>query len=233
MRVSAPPGHHVRVARKLGTAGPPASAVPAAAVRATSPGWRDPRLWVGVLVIAASVVGGARLFAAADDTAAVWAAAADLGPGDRVEESDLTVRRVRFADADDLDRYFTVEEELPADLEVVRGVGEGELLPREAVGSATDSDTVQLPLAVDAEQVPPSVSSGSVVDVYLVADGRRRVDGPALQGATVVDAPPVEQSFTTTGKRQLVLAVPDAQARQFFRLLGTLQGPVISVVRRG
>ena len=84
----------------------------------TTPGWRDPRLWVGVAIVAACVVAGARLLAAADDTVAVWAVSSDLGPGDQVTADDLVSERVRFADDADLDRYFTVDDELPADLEL-------------------------------------------------------------------------------------------------------------------
>src|SRR5687768_11311810 len=54
------------------------------AVRATRPGWRDPRLWVGILIVAVSVVAGARLLAAADDTVTVWTAVRDMGAGDTV-----------------------------------------------------------------------------------------------------------------------------------------------------
>lgn len=214
-----------RVARNPGT--PAASAPPA--VRAAPPGWRDPRLWVGVLIVAVSVVAGARLVSAADDTVQVWAAAADLGAGDEVSAEDLVATRVRFADGGGLAGYFTVDDELPADLELTRAVGAGELLPRAAVGSAGERHTVQLPIAVDPEQVPGSVASGSVVDVYLVS----RKGGPALTGATVVDAPPLEEAFTTTGKRQVVLAVAEEDAQLFLERLGRLDDPVITVVRRG
>lgn len=212
------------------------------AVRAAAPGWRDPRLWVGVAIVLVSVVAGARLLAAADDTVAVWALARDVGAGDHVEEGDLVARRVRFADGSDLERYFTADDRLPADLELVRAVSAGELLPRSAVGSAATTDHVELPIAVDAEQVPPSIESGAVVDVYLVPSvppgpGRGRAagrgdDGPALTSVTVVDAPPLEESFGTSGKRQLVLAVAEQDARRFFALLGAMEAPVISVVRR-
>ncbi|MCW2794950.1 MAG: hypothetical protein JWM79_447, partial [Nocardioides sp.] len=37
----------------------------------------------------------------------------------------------------------------------------------------------------------------------------------------------------TSGKRQLVLAVAEKDARRFFALLGTTDSPVITVVRRG
>ena len=50
---------------------------------------------------------------------------------------------------------------------------------------------------------------------------------------TVVDAPPLEESFGSTGKRQLVLAVAEQDASRFFRLLGSSENPVITVVRRG
>ena len=215
------------------------------ATRATTPGWRDPRLWVGVLIVAVSVVAGARLLSAADDTVPVWSVATDMGAGDEVRADDLVAVRVRFADASDLGGYFTADDELPADLVLTRGVGAGELLPRAAVGSAADSDTLQVPVAVDAEQVPGSVRAGSVVDVYLVASqsvaqtggtrptGSGPRGGPALSAVTVVDAPPLEESFGSTGKRQLVLAVAEQDASRFFRLLGSSESPVITVVRRG
>jgi hypothetical protein len=225
------------VAKNLGA---PALAPAPPALRATAPGWRDPRLWIGIVLVAVSVVAGARLLSAADDTVGVWAVAADVGPGDALSPDDLVATRVRFADTGDLAGYFTVDEPLPADLEVTRGVGAGELLPRAAVGSIGATDTLQVPVAVEAEQVPGSVGAGSVVDVYLVASagaprgrGAGEEPGPALAGVTVLDAPPLTETFGTSGKRQLVLAVEEPEVRRFFRLLGALEGPVVTVVRRG
>lgn len=195
---------------------------------------------MGVAIVAASVLAGARVLAAADDTVAIWTAASDMGAGDRVAPSDLVASRVRFADADALDGYYTVDDELPADMQLTSGVAEGELLPRSSVGSATRSGLVELPLAVDPEQVPPSVDAGAVVDVYLVGPaassggaGDQPPSGPVLTGVTVVDAPELAESFGTTGKRQLVLAVPAAEATTFFEVLGRYDAPVLTVVRRG
>jgi len=213
---------------------------PPPAVRASTPGWRDPRLWVGVAIVAASVVGGARLLASADDTVAVWSVATDMGAGDLVTEDDLLVQRVRFADTEGRARYFTVEEGLPADLELVRGVGEGELLPRAAVGPAADTDTLQVPISVAAARVPASVDAGSVVDVFIVArpndpeQGVPRGPGePALRAVTVVAAPSLDDTFGTSGERQLDLAVPEPDAQAFFELLNSFDDPVLTVVRRG
>ena len=227
-----------------GTSGPGASGggpeptlgtVPAA-TRGRPNAWRDPRLWVGIVVVAVSVVAGARLLAAADDTVAVWAVGADAGPGARLDPEDLEVARVRFADDGELASYFTTDDALPADLRLVRAVGTGELLPRAALGSADrDADTVELPVAVDAEQVPPAVAAGSVVDVYL-AGGRPhdRRAGPVIDGATVVAAPSVDSTFgSTTGRRQLVIAVSSDDASAFLDRLGRARQPLLTVVRQG
>ena len=225
------------VSRYLGNPGVQA---PPVAVRATTPGWRDPRLWIGVAIVAVSVVAGARLLAAADDTVAVWAVVDDMGAGDLVSETDLEVRRVRFADDGELGRYFRADDQLPADLQLRRGVGAGELLPRAAVGATADADRLQVSIEVPPGRVPPSVSSGAVVDVFVLDNGAdqprghaRADDGPALAEVTVVDAPEPDASFgSTTGLRQIVLAVPEQEVADFHALLDSVQDPVISVVRR-
>jgi hypothetical protein len=208
------------------------------AVRATTPGWRDPRLWIGIAIVAVSVVAGARLLASADDTVAVWAVADDMGAGDLVSDVDLVVRRVRFADGGDLDRYFRADDTLPADLQLTRGVGAGELLPRAAVGAAAEADRLQVSVEVAPGRVPTSVDEGAVVDVFVLDAGDpgrrpRHELGPALAEVTVVDAPAADDGFgSTTGLRQLVLAVPEAEVTGFYTLLGSMQDPAISVVRR-
>lgn len=205
---------------------------PAPAQRVRRPGWRDPRLWVGVVLVAGSVVAGARLLGAADDTVRVWAAASDLGEGERLTEDDLVAARVRFADDDTLAGYYTVDDQLPSDLRLTHGLAAGELLPRAAVGSAADSGLVEVPIAVEPEQVPASVTTGAVVDVYVVAGPDAKSEGPALSEVTVVDAPPLAESFGTTGRRQLVLAVPEDDAAPFFALLGAVDTAVLTIVRR-
>lgn len=201
---------------------------PHPATRATRPGWRDPRLWIGAAIVAISVVAGAQLLAAADDSVAVWSTTADLGAGDEVSAADLEARQVRFVDAADLDRYVSADQPLPADARLVRGVGEGELLPRAALGTADDAGVLQLPIAVEPALVPDSVEPGSVVSVYVRDTSRcRECAGPALDGVTVVDAPSTDD---LTGARQLVLAVEQEDADRWFALLSGLEAPVITVL---
>lgn len=223
--------------------GVPTTQQPAPAVRATTSGWRDPRLWAGVAIVSVSVVAGARLLGAADDTVQVWAVAADLGPGDRLVEADLVPHRVRFADEEALDGYFTVEDELPGDLQLTRGVGGGELLPRGAVADAGEDGRVELPISVDPALVPVSVGAGSVVSVYVNAPGGSGAaagpgtavpgDSLLLEDATVVDAPSAGSGFSASGRRQLVLAVAEPDVERYFELTGAVENPVLTVVRRG
>ncbi len=49
----------------------------------------------------------------------------------------------------------------------------------------------------------------------------------------MIDAPPLDEGFAVTGKRQLVLGVAEDDAARFFRLVGALDAPSLTVVRRG
>ncbi len=230
--------HDVPVSRDLGNS--PGTPAPPPATRVARPGWRDPRLWIGVLLVAGSVVLGARLLAAADDTVAVWALADERGSGSPVVAADLEVQRVRFGDDDALARYFPADEAVPDGLVLTRAVGAGELLARSAVADATTDEVLQVPLAVDPQQVSPDVTTGSVVDVWVKdgiadrapGDAAGPVSAPALSAVTVLAAPAYEDTFAVSGTRQVVVAVDDERAAAFEELLAGLQDPVIRILQR-
>lgn len=205
------------------------------ATRFKRAGWRDPRLWLGVLLVTVSVVAGARLLAAADDTVPVWVADSALGAGSEVAESDLEVRRVRFAGGEGLDHYVLAEDRFPAGQVLLRGVGAGELVPRSALASREDVDLLHVPLEVEPHQVPPAVAAGSVIDVYLT-DGPggdvRQGSGPSLEAVAVVSAPSVEEGFAISGARQLVVAVPEDDAVAFQGEYAALDDPSVRVLQR-
>lgn len=211
----------------LGTSTPPPSRAPAPALRLRRPGWRDPRLWVGVVLVAGSVLLGARLLAGADDTTGVWAARVDLPAGSRLGAADLAVEQVRLDDATAAG-YLPATAPVPDGLSLQRTVGAGELLPRAAIGEI--ADTVEVPIAVAPEQIPGSVRAGSVVDVYLLAPGAA---GPALEAVTVLDASLPDEELAVSGARRIVLAVPQDAASGFLRALGAQSDPRVTVVRRG
>ena len=210
-----------------------------AARRSSPPGWRDPRLWIGLAIVAASILAGALVLGTSDDTVPVWAAADSLGEGHVLTGDDLAVRRVRLDD-DTASHYFTADDQLPADLRLSRDVASGELLPRSAVTRADTRELRQVPISVSPGQVPGTVGVGDQVDVYLrpasrtscagaaVCDGR-----PVLTAVTVSDAPPVDAAFGADGRRTLVLAMSASDAGRFFRLFATTDDASLTVVGRG
>ena len=75
-------------------------------MRSRRAGWRNPRLLLGVVLVAGSVLLGARLLAAADDTVGVWALSRDLPAGATVGKGDLERRQIRFPDVDTANGYL-------------------------------------------------------------------------------------------------------------------------------
>ena len=182
-------------------------------------------------LVAACVVAGARILGSADDTVEVWAVAADQSAGATLDADDLVAHRVRFADAGDLDGYFRADDDLPEELTLVRGVGAGELLPRSALGRAGASGLLQVPLSVDAGHVPPSVTEGSVVDVYVAGQGTGHHDGPVLTKVSVVSVVLPEDSLSGTGQEQLTVAADEDDAEAYFDLVDGIDAPTLTVVR--
>lgn len=180
------------------------------ATRSDAPGWRDPRLWVGVVLVTGSVVAGARLLSAADDMTQVWAASSDLAAGQTITADDLRATRIRFDDGADERRYLGVDDELPTALTLTRPLATGELVPAAALGEEADDDAVAVSVAVAAEHVPTDLARGSHVDVWVIGDdrGSRAEAELVLEDVMVLDAPVVTDSFASATTRQLVLAVP-------------------------
>lgn len=201
----------------------------------TTPGWRDPRLWTGIALVAACVVVGARVVDAADDSIGVWVAAQDLGAGDTLDADALVSRRVRFEDDAAARGYLRTDDPLPPELSLLRPVGAGELLPRSALGDAAAAGVVEVPVGVAPGRVPGSVGQGSVVDVWVAGAGQESAS-PArlvLDDVVVLDAPPVSEGFGSTGERTLVLAVEDHQADRLPRALAAAAAGAVFVTREG
>ncbi|MGL5809751.1 MAG: hypothetical protein ACRCYQ_07405 [Nocardioides sp.] len=208
---------------------------PRTAVRDTRPGWRDPRLWIGLAMVAGSVIGGYRLLADAERTTAVWVAETDVHPGDPVTDEVLTTRDVRFADAGALDRYLVATRPIVAGTRATRTIGAGELVARSALGQSSDSGIVEVPLSVQSEQLPPSVGAGSIVDVWVAApDASKKKDADLILAAVVViEAPRASDGFGGGERRQLVIGVPPEQAGGLPGALGAAAAGQIIVTRQG
>ncbi|WP_193312990.1 hypothetical protein [Georgenia subflava] len=172
--------------------------------RLRRPTWRDPRLGVGVLLVAGAVALGTWAVRDAAETVEVYAARDALTPGDALGGDALVVREVRLGAGEEL--YHLVADGLPEDSVAVRTVGAGELVPRTAVGDAADVDL--RPVVVPAGlSVPADLGPGSVVDLWMTPPpetGRADDEGaeaaePLLLAADLVVAELVEDSSMFAG----------------------------------
>jgi hypothetical protein len=203
------------VSKILGTLTP-------AAVRPTRPGWRDPRLWIGVAIVAASVLLGAKVLGAADDSVAVWSVSSDMGVGDTVGDGDLVARNIRFVQAADADRYLSADEALPGGATLTRDIGAGELLPRSAIGTRTETPLRTLTFEFGGPGVPAGLAQGDRVDVYVTSvekdlerDGANRASTSrdvaelALTGLVVSDLARGGDSLAGSGGRTVTVGIPN------------------------
>ena len=204
---------------------------PPPAVRLERPGWRDPRLVVGVLLVCASVLLGARLLASGDDTSPVWATDGPVAAGAGLSPSDVRVVRVRFSSEADAGRYLSAAEPFGEGLVAARDLGEGELVPADAVRAGGGS-LRQLPLTLPAGAVPPAVRVGTRVDVWAVArEGSAGSAGSAASGAAsrllLEDVPVLAVGRGGVGG-------PEALQQVVVGLPGSTEvGPVVEALGRG
>jgi hypothetical protein len=207
-----------------------------AARRLGSSRWRDPRLAVGVVLVAASVVIGARVVAAADDTVAVWSLRQDVSAGSALTADDVTVSRLHFADAADAERYFDGDQTLPAHLVADHDLVAGELLARSALVEPESKAISELPLPITDGLYPADLEAGDRVDVWVTpedaAAGRRGAER-LLDSVAVLD---VDQASTSVGggdSAVVLVALEPDDAAALDELLDAAATGSVSLVRVG
>ncbi|MEN5076085.1 hypothetical protein ABE437_19880 [Isoptericola cucumis] len=166
-----------------------------AAPRLRRPTWRDPRLVVGVVIVAASVALGSWAVSSAGQTVAVYAADGTLTPGEPLQADQLRTVDVRLGSGTEL--YLRADEPLPEDLVALRVVDEGELVARTALGTGADVDVRSVAVPVD-RGVSERIRPGAVVDLWSVPEAAA---GGQVAGepTSVVSGVVVEQVDTSDG----------------------------------
>jgi len=203
------------------------------ALRARRPGWRDPRLVGGVVIVALSGLLGARLLAGADDSVRVWSVRHLVVAGQSLGSGDLVAARIRFAEAADADRYLSADESVPEGTLLRRSVGAGELLPRAALADGDESGLVELPVGVPIESVPASLEVGDLVDVWVTARGSE-LSVSVLSEVPVLALPLKGDSMSSGAERQVVLGLDRANVDLLPEALAQLaDGTVVLTSRPG
>ncbi len=185
----------------------------AVAARLRRPGWRDPRLLVGVALVAASVALGSWGLRAAERTVPVFVVRETTVPGATIGRDALAVADVRLSGVD-LARYVRADAPLPVDAVALRVVEAGELLPAAALGSAGDLALRPVGVAVPG-RLPGSVRVGARVDLWFSPATTAAHDEPARpsQLATALTVAEVDrpQGAFATGTTTVQVLVPVAQ----------------------
>jgi len=173
--------------------------------------WRDPRLWLGIVLVLFSVLVGATLFSRADDTVAVWAADSDLHAGAAVTSDDVHSTRVHFADGAEAARYLPASEPIPPGAVAARDVAAGELVATSAV-STNGSTPDRLPLAVGSAGLPADLDVGDTVDVWAVpaadAAGTGRQNSTQVLDDVTVTSLGAEEAGGLDATREVAVALP-------------------------
>ncbi|MEO7350554.1 MAG: hypothetical protein ABIR34_11055 [Marmoricola sp.] len=208
------------------------------ATRSHRLGWRNPRLLLGIVLVAGSVVLGARLLSAADDTVDVWAVARDQPVGASMDRGDLERRAIRFPDAETAEGYLAADGPLPSGATLNRPVSAGELLPRSAFAKGSGPSLTEVPISVVSDDLPATVRAGSVVDVWVTpkvsAVDQTRVKAVAvLSDVVVVSAPHASEGLAPQSTRQVIVGVPANRADDLATALGGMSEGRIVIVRKG
>jgi len=173
--------------------------------RLRRPGWRDPRLLVGLLLIAVAVTAVSGIVRSADSTVSYYAAKDTLTPGSVVTEHDVVVVQVRIPDG----TYVAPGEE-PWGQVVTRVVGHGELVPRAALADPDDFDG--RPIAVRTSlPLADGVERGSVVDVYLTRTDAQEPHTELVASGLIVESVDHDSGSFSVGSVETVYVVVPRQ----------------------
>lgn len=186
--------------------------------RLKRPSWRDPRLLIGLVLIAIAVVAVAAAMRASDSTQPYYAAKHVLTPGMQLTEADVVVTNVRVAKG----LYVAADSTAgPWGSTVTRVVGQGELVPADAVGAAGDVD-VRAVAVRTATPLAEDIGPGSVVDVWLTAPTDAGVVSTPVADSLVVSQVEHDDGAFAVGSAETVyVLVPQAALGDFLGAVAT------------
>ncbi len=184
--------------------------------RLQRPGWKDPRLLIGLVLIAVSVMATASIVSGADRTDPQYVARDSLTPGTVITEDHLAVLHVRVGAGE----YVMLGEPIVG-MVITRVVGAGELIPSSALASP-DSFAAR-PIAVTtARPLAQGIERGAIVDVWLTSAGSGEVESVLIAGELVVDQ--VERragAFSSGAVETVYLMVPKRDVGDFLAALAS------------
>lgn len=200
------------------------------ATRLKPPSWLDGRLLVGIVLVLASVVVGAKVVASSGHFDEVWAAAHDLAPGTTLTKGDLVSVKVRFHDHGG--GYYSASGRSLVGRTTIAPLSAGQLIPVAAVPAQPPAQTRLVTVPVAKLHMPhDSELQGTQVDLYVTVKSTvgRPQQAPQLVLANVTVADVIAQStLADSGNSGVVLQVP---VQYVNAVVGAVESGSIDVVR--
>jgi hypothetical protein len=209
------------------------------ASRLALPRWLDPKLLLGLLLVIVAMLLGARVFASADDTVAVYQVKSAMFTGDALTADSVTVTRVHFSEGSVADNYVGAAQALPAGQVVNHDLRAGEMLTQGSVSAKTQTPTVELSVPISTGDVA-LVTKNSRVDVIVVPNS---VTGAAKASPTKVLADVLVTSIPggsggafssgSTGGSSITVRVDPASQKGFdsVKLAASLHDSTVYIVK--
>ena len=165
--------------------------------------WRDPRLWLGVVLVVGSVVAANAYTHRLGHRTTVYAAAHRIAAGTELTESDL--RAVSVALPDGVSAVADAAELLG--MATTHDLADGDILMASTVSDFRDGRTRTVSVPVRAGHLP-ALAHGSQVEVWLTPSLQGTdAPGPArliIEVATVIAAPESPDAVSDTAVSLLV-----------------------------
>lgn len=181
------------------------------AQRLRKPGWRDPRLIIGLVLMALGIGLGSAIINAASNTVTVYAAAKTLTEGAALEPGNLVAKEVRIPDHE---RHYLTPEATDAtwwqsDPRLARTISAGELVPLSALTNETNSQLRPVTFSVGVGSSEEGLDVGTVVDLWHVSDANSD-DEPRLlaQGLQVSGVSEESGPLALAGSKAVTVLIP-------------------------
>ena len=204
--------------------------------RLARPKWLNVRVVGGIVLVIAAVLIGAQVIGASSQTSAVWVAQRNLAAGTVLGQDDLTSVDVNLGDNSSL--YLAPGSTSPIGMTVVNPMAKGELLAASAVAASGEGRVVAIGVAPG--NMPPGVSHGSTIDLYLTkgqgagseAQATTELIGKDMTVQSVTAPATGGLSGATSNQYQLSVLLPPDIADKLVRVLPTGE-PIVVLVSGG
>lgn len=180
--------------------------------RLRKPGWKDPRLIVGILIVLASVAGTVALVSGLDETTPMYVAKNDIPMGEPLTADSLSIANVRLEKAGE--NYLAAGAVPEPGTRANTLIRAGHLIPLGDLGLPGAGD--RRPVSIELPQsLPGAITTGARVDVW-VALRDKAANGYAvptlmLPAAEVSARRALESGFGGSQGEIVELLVPDGQ----------------------